>query len=95
MAVIRSDQVVGVYRICQFPRTVTVRVSFPFDPILQDLSTAVMAVIGDGFDFEFFFSAYEFRGRSQEVGSMRRSFSVRGQQRGMEDIVNVPGEREL
>ena len=47
------------------------------------------------FHFEFFFSIHQLRGWSKVIGSLLFGLSIRGQQRGVEDVMDGPGRREL
>ena len=76
---------------CWFPRVVRVRVSFPFEEILQGFLSPVETVINDGLDLVLVFSLDQFGGWSDIVRSVLRSLVVCCEETGMEHVVDLPG----
>ena len=76
LPVILFEQVRGVDLVSWFPRVVTVRVSFPFDQVLECSRPSMASMIDDLFHFIFFFSVDKVRWRSGEVGPVRVRFAI-------------------
>ena len=84
-----------MYVVSCLPRVVCIGVSFPFDEVLELSFTSEVTVINDGLDFIFFGVFDKVRRWSRVVGPMFRGFAIRGQEGGVEDVMNGPGCREL
>ena len=67
---IEFDQVGGVYLISWFPCVVALRVSFPFDEILESSRPSMMLVVSDTLHFVFFFSVDKVRRWTGEIWFM-------------------------
>ena len=85
----------GVYLSCWLPRVISIRVALPVNKILEGACSPVESVINDTFYFVFCFSRDKVRWWSRVVGAMGLVFMIRGQERGMEDVMNGPGYGEL
>ncbi len=72
------DKFRGMNLISWLPCTVAVRVSLPFDEILEPSGSSELSVCGNSFDFIFIFSINEVRGWSGEVWAMCRCFMIGG-----------------
>ena len=79
------------YLVRGFPCVVRFWIPLPFDEILKLLHLPEMAVTPDLFYFEFCFAFDHVRRGPHVVGSMFHCFVIRGQQGGMEDVMNGPG----
>ena len=55
--------------------------------------TGSSSVSKDRFNFVFFFSVYKVRWWSEEVGAMLHGFLIGGEERCMENRVDLPSER--
>ena len=77
------------------PRIVSCGISFPFDEVLQITLPTKISMPQNVFHFEFLFSIYQFWGWSKVIGSLLFGHLIRGQQRGVKDIMDGPGRREL
>ena len=84
-----------MYMVSCFPRVVCIRIFLPFDEVLELSFTSEMAVINDGLDFVFFGVFDKVRRWPRVVDPVFRGFTIRGQERCMEDVMNGPGCREL
>jgi hypothetical protein len=67
-----------VQLIFQFPCVVSLRISFPFEEILESFVLPEMAVASDGFYFVLRFAIDEVRWGPCEVGAMGICFDVWG-----------------
>jgi hypothetical protein len=67
---IEFDECRGVNLIGIFPGVVALRVTLPFDEILQGLAMPPFPMHADLFHFIFLFSINQVRGRSCEVGAV-------------------------
>src|ERR1700688_4033243 len=94
-APISLDQIGCMHVTGRLPSAVTVRVPLPFDAVLEDLVPAEHAVIRDGLDFVLFLTSDQVGWWLDEVGPMSRSLYVWGQQRGVKDVMDVPGPGEF
>jgi hypothetical protein len=65
--VVLIDQPWRVYLISRFPGVVSIRVSLPFEEILQRSVTALITMIDNGFYFVFRFPLHEVRWRPHVV----------------------------
>jgi hypothetical protein len=74
-----------------FPGVVCCGVAFPPDQVLQLAPLAEETVSHDGLDFIFCLALDHLWGRWIVIGSMFWGFMIRGQQRGVEDVMNGPG----
>jgi hypothetical protein len=63
--------------------------------ILQGSLPTVKAVINDVLDLVLLFSRYQVRRWPRVVGSMRRGFTIRGQQGGVEHVMDGPAHGEI
>ena len=81
----------SVYLSCWFPRVIRIWVAFPMDEILEGSFSSVEPVINDVFYFVFRFSSDKVRWRPRVVGAMGLVFMIRGQERGVEDVMDGPG----
>jgi hypothetical protein len=89
--VILFNQRGGVYLGGRFPCVVRVWVSLPFEEILQILPLPVETVINDGLHFILVFTLDQFGGWFDVVGAVLRGLAVRGEEAGVEHVVDLPG----
>jgi hypothetical protein len=89
--VVFFDQCGGVYLGGRFPCVVRVWVSLPFEEILQGLPPPVEMVINDGLDFVLVFTLDQFGGWLDVVGAVLWGFTIRGEEAGVEHVVDLPG----
>ena len=89
------DQCGCVYMVSCFPCVVCIGVSFPLDKILELSFTSEVTVIDDGFDLIFFGVFDKIRRRPRVVGPVFYSFTIRGQEGRMKDVMDGPGCRKL
>ena len=75
----------------RFPCVVCVWVSLPFEEILQGLPLSVEAVINDGLDFVLVFTLDQLGGWFDVVGAVLRGLAIRGEEAGVEHVVDLPG----
>jgi hypothetical protein len=80
-----------VYLGGRFPCVVCVWVSLPFEEVLQALPLPVETVINDGLDFILVFTLDQFGGRFDVVGAVLRGLAIRGEEAGVEHVVDLPG----
>jgi hypothetical protein len=80
-----------VYLVGWFPRVVCVRVSLPFEEVLQGFSSSVEAVINDSLDLVLMFAFDQFGGRFDVIGAVLWGFLIRCKQAGVEHVVDLPG----
>jgi hypothetical protein len=80
-----------VYLAGWFPRVVCIRVSLPFEEILQGFSSPVEAVIDDSLDLVLVFAFDQLGGWFDVVGTMLWGFSIRCEKAGVEHVVDFPG----
>ena len=85
----------GKHLLHRLPRIVSCGIPFPFDEVLQIASPTKILMPQNVFHFEFFFSIHQFRGWSKVIGSFLLGHLIGSQQRGVEDIMDGPGWREL
>jgi hypothetical protein len=85
------DQCGGVYLGGRFPCVVCVWVSFPFEEILQGFPLPVETVINDGLDFVLVLTLDQFGGWSDVVGAVLWGLTIRGEETGVEHVVDLPG----
>jgi hypothetical protein len=74
--VIFSDQLIREYRRFGLPSVVAVRVSLPFDQILELPVFTFEPVIDKGLHLVFFFASDQVGWRSAKVGSVSGSFAI-------------------
>jgi hypothetical protein len=89
--VVLFDQCGGVYLGGRFPCVVCVWVSLPFEEILQGLPPPVETVINDGLDFVLVFALDQFGGWFDVVGTVLWGFTIRGEEAGVEHVMDLPG----
>ena len=77
----------------EFPGVVSGGISLPFDKVLEVSPLPKVTMIDDGLDFIFLFSINDVWGRTWKIVSVLTSFSKRGQESGMKDVMNGPGRR--
>ena len=65
------------------------------DEVLEGSCLPMEAVINDVFNLVLHFSCHEVRWLSCVVGPVGHIFMIRGQQGGMEDVMDGPGQRKL
>ena len=75
----------------RFPCVVCVWVSLPFEEVLQALPLPVETVINDGLDFILVFTLDQFGGWLDVVGAVLWGFPIRGEEAGVEHVVDLPG----
>jgi hypothetical protein len=80
-----------VYLVGWFPRVVCIRVSLPFEEILQGFSSPVEAVINDSLDLVLVFAFDQLGGWFDVIGTVLWGFSIWCEKAGMEHIVDFPG----
>ena len=78
-----------------FPCVICIGIALPLDKILKLSFTSEVAVINDGLDFVFFGVSDKVRRWPRVVGPMFCSFTIRGQEGCVKDVMNGPGCREL
>ena len=91
LPMILSHESWSVYLSCWLPRVISIWVAFPMDEILEDTFSSVESVINDIFYFVFRFSSDKVRWWPRVVGAMGLVFMIRGQERGVEDVMDGPG----
>ena len=79
----------------RFPCVVCIRVSFPFDEVLELSFTSKVTVINDGLDFIFFGVFDKVRRWPRIVGPVFCSFTIRGQEGRVKYVMDGPGGGEL
>ena len=87
------DQLRGKYISSVFPGIVSRGISLPLDEILKVSPLPEIAMIDDGLDFILFFSINDVWGRTWKIVSILASFSERGQEPGVKDVMDGPGRR--
>jgi hypothetical protein len=80
-----------MHLVCWFPCVVRIRVSPPFEEILQGFSSSVEAVINDGLDFVLVFALNQLGGWFDVIGAVLRRFTIRREETGVEHVVDFPG----
>ena len=70
----------SVHLVSWFPCVVCFGVAFPLDQVLELSRPSMMSMAADLLHLIFFFAVNEFRGWSDEVGAVLRSFLVWVQQ---------------
>ena len=65
------------------------------DEVLEVVFLPVISVINDVLDLVLLFSCDKVRQWPRVVWSVRRGFTIRGQQGGVEDVMDGPGHGEL
>src|SRR5579863_4592431 len=90
-------QVGGMYLVSWFPGVITFRVAFPFEEILELLSSTMTSVAPYLLHLILCFSCDKVRWVSGVIRSMRVRFDVWGKEASMEHRVDVPlmGKLEL
>ena len=78
VAMILLQQEWGLQMTCRFLCVVALRVSFPFDKVLQLFSSSMMSVAVDGLDFILFFVVHKVQGWSRIVLPMFYCFDIWG-----------------
>ena len=73
---IKFDKFRGVHLVSWFPCVITLRVSFPFDEILESSSPSMTSVVDNALHFIFLFSVNQVRWWSGEVRPVCCGFSV-------------------
>jgi hypothetical protein len=89
--VVLFNQRGGVYLGGRFPRVVCVWISLPLEEILQGLPSSVQAVINDGLDLVLVFTLDQFGGWLDVVGAVLWSLAIRGEEAGVEHVMDLPG----
>jgi hypothetical protein len=79
----------------RFPGVISCRVPSPTDQVLQLAPLSEEPMPHDHLDLVFFISVHHFRGWPMEIGPVLTCFAIRGQQRGVEDVMDGPGQGEL
>jgi hypothetical protein len=74
-----------------FPGVIGCGIALPSDQVLQFMPLAKEAMPHDGLNFIFCLAFDHLRGWRIVIGSMFRSFMIRGQQGGMKDVMDGPG----
>ena len=95
LPVVPSHKSWGVYLSCWFPRVISIWVALPVNGILEGACLPMESVIDDAFYFIFCFSRDKVRWWPRVVGAVGLVFVIRGQERGVEDVMNGPGYGEL
>jgi hypothetical protein len=85
------DQCGGVHLGGRFPRVVCIWVSLPLEEILQCSPPPVETVINDGLDFVLVFALDQFGGWFDVVGAMLWGLAIRGEEAGVEHVMDLPG----
>jgi hypothetical protein len=80
-----------MHLVCWFPRVVCVRISLPFEEILQGFGSSVEAVINNGLDFVLVFALDQLGGWLDVVGAVLWGFAIWCEKTGMEHVVDFPG----
>jgi hypothetical protein len=80
-----------MHLVCWFPCVVRVRVSLPFEEILQGPLLPVETVINDGLDFILVFTLDQLGGWFDVVGAMLWGLAIRHKETGVEHVVDLPG----
>jgi hypothetical protein len=65
------------------------------DEVLEVVFSPMISVINNALDLVFLLSCDKVRRWPRVIWSVRRGFVIRGQQGGMEDVVNGPGHGKL
>ena len=78
MAVVISDQVGGMDISGIFPGVVGMGIALPLQEVLQALTSPEGSVIDDGLHFVLCLISHEVRWRAHKVGTVGRSFDIRG-----------------
>ena len=78
-----------------FPCVVRIGVSLPFDEVLELPFTPEVTVINDSLDFIFFSVFDKVRRWPRVVGPVFCSFTIRGQEGRVKDVMDGPGGGEL
>ena len=86
-----GDKLGRKYLVRGFPCVVCFGVSLPFDEVLQLLRSPKVAVVPDLLHLKFHFAFYHVRRGPRVVDPVFCRFAVRGQQGGMEDVMDGPG----
>ena len=84
-----------MYLISWLPGVIAFGVFFPLDQVLESALSPLAPMIDNLLHLVFFCSFDKVRWGSREVGAMRYGFSIRGQQGGMEYVMDPPGSREV
>jgi hypothetical protein len=89
--VVLFDQCGGVYLGGRFPCVVCVWVPLPLEEILQGFPPPVETVIYNGLDFVLVFTLDQFGGWFDVVGAVLWGFTIRGEEAGVEHVMDLPG----
>jgi hypothetical protein len=73
-------EVWGVNLCGWFPGVVALRVSFPFDQVLQHSGPTLTSVANDALDFKLFFAINQIRRWAREVWSVGGCFLIGGEE---------------
>jgi hypothetical protein len=65
------------------------------DEVLEVVFLPVISVINDALDLVFLLSRDKVRRWPRVIWSVHRGFTIRGQQEGMEDVMDGPGHGKL
>jgi hypothetical protein len=85
----------GKYLLLGFPRVICCGIPPPPYQVLKLASFPKEAMPHDCLDLVFFCSVDHFRGRSAEVAPMFLCFMIRGQEGGMEYVMDGPGRGNI
>ena len=78
-----------------FPCVICIGIALPLDKILKLSFTSEVSVINNGLDFVFFGVFDKVRRWPRVVGPMFCSFTIRGQEGRVKDVMDGPGGGEL
>lgn len=97
----RAQSVIGIYEFwgmhlgSGLPRIIRIRVSLPFDEVLECSRPSREPVIDDALHLVFFFPFEKVRWWSRVVRPMFFAFVIWGKEGCVEDVVNGPGHGKM
>ena len=77
-SIVLLKEIRSVQLVLRFPGVIGLRVSFPFEEVLESFVFPEVAMTSDGFYFVFRFSVDKVRWGSCKVGSVCICFDIRG-----------------
>ena len=84
------SQLQSVYVICSFPSVMCVRVSEPFDSILELFGLSEAPCSHDLLHFPFWFTFYDVWGWLMVIGSVLLRLLIWGEEHCVEDVMDLP-----
>src|SRR6267154_2239315 len=95
LPVVGAFQPRGEHLFLGLPHIICCGISLPSYQVLELAPSSKEPVPHDGLDLVFFSSSNQLRWWAAIVGTVLHSFTIRSQQRGMEDVMNGPGRGKI